>query len=203
MYSPYEDAAANALYNLLFCDGPMALVPGEVDGSAEWQSVLASVDTVALDALAGDGSREGRIRYLAFARLRSLGRLVPARVLLGVIVEVALAEGLDTLAAFSDGGVRYINQSAKVLILEPASTIRPEVKRLLAASETVVTVIGPWEKPRLAPPRPGNVRLSFLVSDGLYLGEGHMRETRVDPMAGPVFEAASALLNAIAAIGLE
>ena len=75
------------------------------------------------------------------------------------------------------------------------------VKRLFAASEHIVSRIGPWDKPRLGPPNPGNVRLSFLVSDGLYFGEGPMAVMQREPLAGPVIQEATELLLATVAVG--
>jgi hypothetical protein len=118
-------------------------------------------------------------------------------VLLGVIVEVPLAGGLDTLAAFSEGGVRYINQSGKMVAIEGVGAFSAHVKSLFKASEPVVAQIGPWQKSRLGPPQRGNVRLTFLVSDGLYFGEGPMSGMQRDAMAGPILEQATALLQAV------
>jgi len=120
-----------------------------------------------------------------------------------VIVEVPLASGLDTLAAFSEGGVRYVNQSGKLLVIEGVADVLPLVKRLIAASEPVVSRIGPWDKPRLAPPKLGNVRLTFLVSDGLYFGEGPMSVMQGDAMAGPIIGQATQLLQAVVAMGTK
>ena len=101
-YIPYQSEAANEIYNLLFCDNLAAFKPKEGESAATWQAVLFAepADRSALLALANDVTQEGRIRYLAHARLRSLGENPPAKVLLGVIVEVSLADGLDTLAAY-------------------------------------------------------------------------------------------------------
>ena len=77
----------------------------------------------------------------------------------------------------------------------------PLVKSLFASSEAVVGRIGPWKEARLAPPRLGNIRLTFLVSDGLYFGEGAMSALQRDQMAGPVIQQATTLLQAVVAAG--
>jgi hypothetical protein len=198
-YAPYQSSAANEIYNLLFCDDRAAFTPRPGQSPVPWQVALFSepVDRSALSALAGDASQEGRVRYLAYKRLRELGQPVQAKVLLGVIVEVPLAGGLDVLAAFSEGGVRYINQSGKLAVFEGVAAIQPFVQRLFAASEPVVARIGPWEQPRRAPPKQGAVRLTFLVSDGLYFGEGPMVEMQREAMAGPVIQRATELLQTV------
>jgi hypothetical protein len=129
------------------------------------------------------------------ARLREFGKDVPPKMLLGVIVEVSLAGGLDTLAAFSEGGVRYVNQSGKLVVIEAAASMLPTVKDIFVAAEPVVARLGPWKNPRLAPPTQGNVRLTFLVSDGLYFGEGPMCQMQRDAMAGPIIHRATKLLQ--------
>lgn len=123
--------------------------------------------------------------------------------LLGVIVEVPLAVGLDALAASSEGGVRYLNQSGKLVVIEGVPQFLPMVKRLFEVSQPVVQRIGPWTKPRLAPPKPGNVRLTFLVSGGLYFGEGEMAVMQQEPMAEPIIGQATELLQAVVETGAK
>lgn len=112
---------------------------------------------------------------LAYQQLRHDGQSVPSRQLLGVIIEVPLAGGLDTLAAYSEGGVRYINHSGRIAVVDGA--------------------------PSMAPPERDNVRLTFLVSDGLYFGEGPMTVMQREPMAAPVIQRATELLQAVVATG--
>jgi hypothetical protein len=200
-YAPYPNSATNEIYNLLFCDEPTAFKPGPGASPAAWQNVVFGEppDRASLLALAGDAAQEGRVRYLAYARLRQIGQSVPTRVLLGVIVEVPLAGGLDVLAVFSEGGVRYLNQSGKLAVLDGVESLQPLVRRLFTVSEAVVARVGPWDKPRRPPPAAGSIRLSLLVTDGLYFGEGPMSAMERDPMAGPVIKRATELLQAVAA----
>jgi hypothetical protein len=111
---------------------------------------------------------------------------------------------LDVLAAFSEGGVRYLNQSGKVAIFEgsgnPAETL---AKELIAASQPVVNRLGPWDRQRLPPPSAGNVRLTFLVSDGLYFGEGPFAVLEQDALAGPVVAKATRLLERIVGLATK
>lgn len=199
-YEPYAESPANFMYNLLFCDDLAAFKPAGGEPQAPFATLFAEPPQVAeLEKLAADPAQEGRLRYLAFSRLRALGQAVPSGILLGVIAEVPLPKGLDALAAYSEGGVRYINQTGKITILEGVAGIQPLVQRVFAASKVIVERIGPWDKSRLAPPdRTGTVRLSFLVSDGLYFGQGPMKTMLADAAAGPVIAAAITLLKAIA-----
>jgi hypothetical protein len=204
-YEPYAGQSANALYNLLFCDDFSAFKGAPGQPPLRWQQTLFSMpaDVLALQDLACDLSQEGRIRYLAFSRLRETGHAVLPKLLLGVVAEVSLPGGLDALAAFRGGGVRYVNPSEKILVTEGSPRLDPLVERLFAAAEAAVARIGPWDRPRLAPPAQGNIRLSFLVSDGLYFCEGFMPAMQRDAAAGPIMGRATELLRAITATEAE
>ena len=204
-YAPYANPATDFIYNLLFCDDASGFrsKPGETP--TPWQATLFSepADISALETLAADAGQEGRIRYLAYQRLRAAGKTVPAKVLLGVIVEVPLSQGLDTLAAFSEGGVRYINKTGKMGVFENVPSLQPLVKNLFKASQAVVDRIGPADQPRLPPPKSDNIRITFLVSDGLYFGEGSMARMQRDGLAGPVVDTATKLLLDVVAVGTK
>jgi hypothetical protein len=93
--------------------------------------------------------------------------------------------------------VRYINQTGKMSIIEgQVPELIDKITKLFDAAKPLVARIGPWDKDRLPPPTKGNVRLSFLVSDGLYFGNGPMEQLSRDPLGGPVLLAAAELLNA-------
>ena len=206
MYSPYGRADVDFMYNLLFCDDLDLFRNPNLDGDpGPWPMLLADPpDEAALMEFAADDGNEGRLRALAYNRLRRAGAAIPTKQLLGVIVEVPLEQGLDVLAAFSDGGVRYLNQSGKIAVFEGEGTpVADLAKDLLVAARPVVDQIGPWEKPRLPPPVAGNVRITFLVSDGLYFGEGPFGALQADAMAGPVLSHAAGLLRKVVDVGLD
>jgi len=197
-FAPYSEPAANQIYGLLFCDAPNLLV----NLGDHYPALFAKApDEAALRAMAENANLEGRIRALAYGRLRELGKSVEARILLGAVIEVALDAGLDVLGAYCEGGVRYINATGKISIFEGANhPVSNEARALLAASQNVVNRIGPWDKPRLAPPSLGRVRMSFIVSDGLYFGEGRMEDLARDQLGGAVINAATQLLLAITSL---
>ena len=196
-HSPYQSDATNAIYNLLFCDD-LSFYRAKFEGPAEgpWKELFATTPaTDALRTLATTPSEESRVRILAFNALGQMAARTHPKELLGVVIEVGLDDGLDTLAAYSDLSARYINHSESMIIWE---TTEPEVdekiRKLLAASERVVEKIGAWEKARLPPPIEGLMRMTFLVSDGLYFGQGPMEALGKDPLAAPVVAAATELL---------
>jgi len=145
--------------------------------------------------IAEDKQQESRVRMLAFDMLRAAGRPVPKKEYLGTIIEVRLSGGLDTMAVFADGSARYINQSGKIAIVE--GTPNPfdhEIREVITTSKPIVAAIGPWDKERLPPPKMGNIRMTFLVSDGLYFGEGPMEAMQREALAAPLISAATRLL---------
>ena len=116
--------------------------------------------------------------------------------ILSVIIEVGLPEGLDVVAAFKDGSARYINYSGKLIIWETRTNESDElISQLFSDSMDVVNKIGPWTEARRPAPTAGNIRLSFIVSDGLYFGEGPFEVLQNDPMGGPVIADAIKLMS--------
>ena len=201
-YRPYKDEARDFVYNLLFCDDRALFAPKDGKKAKGALATILSEKPTALElrTIAQDALQEGRLRALAFNRLREMRVLVPARILLGTIVEVALTEGLDTLAVYSDGSVRYINHAGGVSIFEGkgARPVAEKVDAMLEASDKIIENIGPWDKPRRPPPAGNMMRLTFLVSDGLYFGEGPFGTLAKDPMSAPLVKAATELLVAVA-----
>lgn len=139
----------------------------------------------------------------AWHELRALGEVPddPARVY-GVVVDMPVGEGLDTLAAYQDGTCRYLNHSGKILIWEARDDgVDALVHAVLDAGTAIAARIGPWPGPRPSL-RPGILRLSVLCSGGLYFGEGPTSALSVDPTAGPLIRLAAQLLRTLTANAL-
>ena len=204
--TPYDKESVNFMYNLLFCDEP-SLFNKSGDGSpAYWEETLfVSPNEKNVRALAENTNEESRVRALAYNWLRKNKKTLTKGILLGVIVEVPLEGGLDTLAAYSDGRVRYINQTGKLTVVELGGSVSIEklAKELVEVSTPVVQKLGPWEKDRLPSPAAGNIRLTFLVSDGLYFGEGPLNIMQGEPMAAPIIRKAIELLQAVVNTTIE
>lgn len=196
-HRPYKADATNFLYNLLFCDDLALFRPKDSRPLMGALAVLLSSTPRMedIERIAKDEKEESRVRLLAFNYLRSKNASVPVGLVLGVVVEFPLDGGLDTLAVFADGRMRYINHSEKVALFEVTPAVmKGEREKLMQASAEAVGKIGPWDKPRRPPPVKGDVRLTFLVSDGLYFGEGSFAAIQQDPIGGPVLLRASELL---------
>jgi hypothetical protein len=82
-YSPYSDPAANEIYNLLFCDNLASFAPrAKLKPRPQLDTLFADPpDKPALEKLASDSSQEGRLRSLAYWRLRIAGKRVPTKIL--------------------------------------------------------------------------------------------------------------------------
>jgi hypothetical protein len=192
----YPDQRTNLIYNLLFCDQPELFAKADLPTDSNLAEVLSSSATPdAVRKIAENDNTESRIRVLAFNWLRAHRLDVPRKKLLGVIVEMPLAQGLDTLAAYPDGRVRYINQSGKMAFFEsPISGMPEKVTAFMSSAQIAVNQTGPWDKARLPPPPQGFVRFTFLVSDGLYFGQGKVDDIARDKLGGPILKSATALL---------
>lgn len=198
-HRPYKDDAKDFLYNLLFCDNADLFRPREGTPSGPLAVMLAGKpDAASLRKIAADEKEESRYRALAFNRLRALGGAVPEKVLLGIVVENAMDVGLDVLAAFADERVRYLNHRAPPAIFEGApEDVSVKAAELVMRAQAIVDQIGPWGKERLPPPARGNMRLSFVVSDGLYFGEGPFEMLARDHTSRAVVTCAGELLELV------
>lgn len=197
--SPYKDSSTNLIYNLLFCDN-LDLYREQTQQPYTYPfDILFSENSSARDLqqIIDDKNGDSRIKMLAYNKQHFLGQLPTRKELLAVITEVGLDEGLDVLAVFSNGTARYINRTGKILIWESTND-EAAIKlsnELFASSQSIVYQIGAWDKPRRPHPTTGNVRITFLVSDGLYFGEGPMDVLFGDSMAGPALAKATELMQ--------
>src|ERR1043165_4156723 len=162
--SPYINESFNKIYELLFCDRPELYRPAK-DHLSEypWNVLFAETPSVSdLHRILKDEEAETRVKLLAHRLLRSAGQPQNDKELLGVIIEVGLDNGLDTLAAYQDGTARYINHAEKVIIWDMQDQRSfGLINGLFSESQRVVNQIGPWDGERLNPPAKGDVRLTF------------------------------------------
>lgn len=205
--NPYKDSSANLVYNLLFCDNLELYKPKtQPPYSYPFDILFSETSTVTdLQKIIDDKDSDPRIKLLAYNRQFASGHKPAKKELLGIIVEVGLDMGLDVLASFNNGTARYINQSEKILIWETTTdeTANKITAELFAHGQNIVNQIGPWDKPRKPNPPKGNVRLSFLVSDGLYFGEGGINVLFNDKMASPALAKATELMQYLTQKSLE
>jgi len=195
---PYKNEGFNAIYNLLFCDD-IELYKAKHSSPAiyPWDDLFArEIDTMKMQEIMHDETLETRSKILAGNLLLKKGIIPPQKDLLAVVVEVGLENGLDVVAAYKDGNARYINHSEKMIIWETKTDHSAAlINQLFFEGEKIINQIGPWDKPRRPAPGKDMVRINFLVSDGLYFGEGPFDFLSRDQMGGPIIAAAEALMT--------
>ena len=208
-----EPPSVSPLYDSLFGDVPLQHWKPVDDASAtgpwttleEVRAALRGKDKPRaqqlLRQLLADTSLESRQHLQAWHFLRELGvqpGAAEAKQVLGVVLEVALEKGNDTLAAYRDYGARFISHSGKLIVRESRDPqLDAHIDQLLSAAQRVAEKIGPWTEPRCAPPSNGNVRLNLLTPSGLHFGEGPFKSLARDPMAGPVITIGAKLIGAL------
>ena len=197
--TPYNDQSANQIYNLLFCDN-LELFKENLEEPYKYpfDILFSEKNSISdLQKIIDDSNSDPRIKVLAYNKQMANGHKPSNKELFAVIVELGLENGLDVLASFNDGTARYINQTGKILIWETRDDKKfiEITKQLFENSLNIVKQIGPWDKPRKAAPKKGNVRITFLVSDGLYFGEGPAQILFNDSLAGPALITATELMK--------
>lgn len=195
---PYADESINLIYELLFCDNiELYKNNNKSPGAYPWDVLFADTANAGdLQKIIADPNAESRAKILAYNKLLKSGQTTGKKELLAIIVEVGLDEGLDVLASFNDGSARYINYTGNIVVWE-TNTEKSDTltKQLFTEGANVVQQIGAWDKPRRSHPATGNVRLTFLVSDGIYFGEGPIDVLFDDELAAGTLNAATDLMQ--------
>lgn len=124
-----------------------------------------------------------------------------AHQVLGVVVEVAVADGLVVVAAYADGSARYVHQSGGGVFWDkPDDSLQPQIDALLEAGQGVAQIIGPWDGPVPLPaPDTGEARLTMLTPSGRHFGQAQYETLANDAVGGPPMAAAYELMMALIA----
>lgn len=118
----------------------------------------------------------------------------------GVVVEMGLEGGVDTVACYDDGSARYLNQAGGGVFWDAQSddvAILAGVDTLLAAGQSVADATVPLDGPRPVPPAPGWASIAVLTEGGRYVGTGPADSFTDDPLGGPAVDAALKLMIAL------
>ncbi len=199
--------STHALRDTLFGDISIELWPEGDAGEYPWSAfaearTLGGSEAIARwKQVAADAQVESRHRLQAWHFLRGVG-VDPTpdeeKQLLGVVIEVAMPEGLDLLAAYADFSARYFNYSGAGVIWDrPDSSLDGEIAALFRESSNVLAQIGPWDGDRPPAPEGDAARLCFLTPSGLHFGQAPIGVLMNDAMAGPVLQAAIQLMTAL------
>lgn len=204
--------APDDLRPLLFGNAPVDAWPSGDDATAEpWASfVRARRHLAAGDAdlavrewapIATFDLWEPRHRLQAWTFLRAAG-IQPddhlARSVLGVVAEVAVGDGHDALATYADGSIRFLHHAGGVYAVDSTRyDLVMGATALLSVGQEVADRLGPWPGTDLPPLEVGESRFTMLTAGGPVIGQGPDDALRADPVAGPLYEASTALLAAI------
>jgi hypothetical protein len=142
---------------------------------------------------------ETRIHLQAWSLARRIGIEPPAidgRKVRGVVIDVGLEGGLDTLAGYEDGTARYLNQAGGAIVWEARDpSIDEAINALISAAQGVVERSGPLDGPRPAAPPPGYAAIWVLTDNGIHLGAGPFQTLAMDPLGGPVIRSGTDLMR--------
>jgi len=189
---PYKEEIANIEYNKLFCDIPVLFRPeGKPEGV--WQKIFAREAVIEdLKAVSEEEKLETRTRILAFNALRNRS-VINDKEVLGVVIEVGTEEGNEAIGLYKDLRARYINAKGRLFAWDNTASdvgITDKIEAILMVSQKIIGKAEPWTEPRQAPPAVEGFRISFLVADGFYVGEGQLSEIAGDAAAKAlIFEA--------------
>lgn len=201
--------------DVLFGDLPISQWPSETTSSDSepWLSFAKARDHLSsghtqeaialLQSILAMPDLESRHYVQAWHFLRESGvqpeRSV-AKDLLGVVVEVALPEGLEIVAAYADGTARYFNHSGAAVVWDaPDNSLHQEIESVLRAGKVVVDQIGPWEDRRPPAPPTGQARISMLTPSGLHFGQAQFEALAGDRLGGAVITTATQLMRSLIA----
>lgn len=201
--------APHDLRELLFGDLPAQTWAWSGTGEP-WDSFRHAVDLIdagnpatarqQLYNILGFPQWESRHYLQTWDALRALGEVPQAAAanhLYGIVLDVPMEEGGDTLAAYSDYSCRYLNFSGTVTIWDhPNDALNPFIDRLFEAGRALVAHVGVWDGPR-PPLPPGMARISLLCPNGLHICQAPMSVLFEDPKAVPLIEAGTALLQVV------
>ena len=118
-----------------------------------------------------------------------------ARYVYGVVVEVGLDGGVDTLAVYEDRSVRYVSLNGDIVICELAG--RPldlGIESVLSTARRVMSAGSVQESNTSSYPTRHSARMSFLTPQGVHVIEGPLSAFARDLSAAPVFSAATSVM---------
>jgi len=154
----------------------------------------------ALHAVLDTPDLESRQYLQAWSCLRQLDRDaltgLPER-LFGVVLDVPLEHGYDTLAAYDDHTARYLNQGGGVIVWDVRdAAMDARIDALLEATRPLLATVGVWESARPALTAE-HARISMLTAEGLHFTEGALDKIADGPGTAQVFAVGAALMSAL------
>lgn len=175
------------LYNCLFADDPKYFSDMSDIECISWIYSGLIPENKELVDWAKDETIESRLRFLCLYSALKRNIKIDEKIYFGTILEVPINNGYDIIAFYSDKKARYYNYSGAAVIYENGNlNIDSVIDRVNNISIKVCNEIGPWEGDRLPRPRGSTARFTYLMSDGIYFGNGHISELSKDPMGSAI-----------------
>ena len=196
-FKPYAQDFSNLAYNRLFCDdlNLYKTATEEFPGDAWRRFITKRLTSKAALEFALDQTLPARLRILAFNYLINKGHTAAKKELLGVVLEAGVDRGLETLAIYTDKSLSYINEEDTIINLAAAEgELQERFLRFFAASAALGEQLKPSDLPRFPATFPGMARITLLISDGRYFGQGPANVLSKDKMSGPIIRQATDLL---------
>lgn len=198
--------AAESLRPLLTGDAPLdEFLRSVSDFTTEpWLSLKAASDALTVGNARGaevelrgllSTELEPRIALEVWAALRALGVHADAAEtgrVLGVVVDLPIARGHDTLAAYADGTARYLNHSGSVIVLDTGAPDLLKMAKInveLAQQMVDVRGLGNGTPVAFPPLARGSARISLLTPGGVRGGQGPIERLQAEPDAGEIIKA--------------
>jgi hypothetical protein len=168
--------------------------------SAQAYLALGNVEEACnvLSGILGRSAEMSLVVLQAWRLMREMGRS-PSNdqrdVVLGVVVEVGIEGGVDSLGVYPDLSVHYYNHADSSLIWEKREeALEDTIQKVLGSAKTIVPRVGIWNDQRLPAPSEGRMRLSILTPQGVHFGEGTIEALEQDHVARSLVHAATKLM---------
>ncbi|MCC9608828.1 hypothetical protein LOC68_08310 [Blastopirellula sp. JC732] len=207
--SPYEQLRGSILASETL-EKAASYDKGEDDPASPWFHFAAAQRVASTDKAEAEQHLrhiltmpqvESRTYLQAWHYLRALG-VTPdeetRRRAIGMVVEVGLEMGVDSVAAYQDHSARYFNQAGSVIIWD---TETPEMNELIDIFLDVAQQVGdntqPWDEAHPDPPSQGMMLINILTPAGIHIGMGPMNAMQNDPMGKAVTQTALALMQSL------
>jgi hypothetical protein len=122
-----------------------------------------------------------------------------ASYVLAAVAEVSVKAGHDLLVAYRDGGIRYLNQSGKVAIVDATADLASTeaARAWLTVADELAPTVGVWDQPQLPALPSGDSRIMMLTPEGPRFGQGPDSLLRADAGAAAFLSAATNVLIAV------
>ena len=114
----------------------------------------------------------------------------------GIVVEVGLEAGVDSVAAYRDRTARYFNHSSAAVIWDTETAeMNASIDPLLEIAAAIGDSTAPFDEPHPPPPDGGVLLINILTPAGIHIGTGPMDIMQNDPMGAAVTQAAMGLMQ--------